>query len=47
MSTDFKRKSEMLIKEYISLIPSDPRAISHQIYVLLINEQFQEVIKES
>ena len=41
MSTDFKGTSENLIETYISLIPQDPRALSHKIYVLLINEQFE------
>jgi len=37
MSTDYKPIAERLINSYISLIPNDPRALSHRIYIYLIN----------
>ena len=47
MSTDYKSIAERLINAYISLIPNDPRALSHRIYILLINEDYLKVILES
>ena len=46
MSTDFRAAAERLIEGYLSQIPNDPRALSHKIYINLLNEQYEKVIKE-
>ena len=46
MSTDFRSTAERLIDGYLSQIPNDPRALSHKIYILLLNEKYDQVIKK-
>eukprot|EP01022_Parablepharisma_sp_SALTPOND_P016757 TRINITY_DN252_c0_g1_i3.p1 TRINITY_DN252_c0_g1~~TRINITY_DN252_c0_g1_i3.p1 ORF type:complete len:531 (-),score=65.54 TRINITY_DN252_c0_g1_i3:2768-4360(-) len=47
LSTDNKGIAESFIDAYLSLIPNDPRALSHRIYIDLLNENYQKVIDTS
>jgi len=45
LSTDFRAIAERLINAYLSQVFNDPRAISHKIYINLLNEQYTKVIE--
>ena len=45
LSTDFRGIAERLINAYLNQVSNDPRAISHKIYINLLNEQYTKVIE--
>lgn len=47
LSTDSKGAAEALIGGYLAVVPNDPRAISHQIYIYLLDENYKKVVKGS
>ena len=45
LSTDFRGTAERFINAYLNQVPNDPRASSHKIYICLLNEQYDQVVK--
>jgi len=47
LSADNKSLAENFVDAYLKVIPDDPRAISHRIYIDLLNENYEKVVEMS